>query len=464
LILAGFLLAFPLGLLSKENAFLTIPSLLAIELLVLRVQVPAVWARRAFRLIVGVFMVLPLALAVAYFGVKFDDLTIGYLGRSFDLYERLLTQVHVLWMYLKLIFVPIPGAMGIFHDGFPIQRSLDLLTLLAALALLALPVLALALRRVAPLVSLGILWFFIWHTLESTVLPLELVFEHRNYLALLGPALALTSLLQQVQARVSLRRITRAAAAAALLLLALNTLSRAETWGDVDLLAANEFQHHPNSPRAATLLMRRAVANGRTDILHSIFEDLDRRSPNVAVPLLMALNLRCQSEGPTKALLKEIRERFSSSIARPGDVEQLRLLAKNVSEGRCPFVSSDDLLELAADLAGNRRVHTITTRVGALNLHARLAARHARFDDARDSLRQSIPMAARLSPTWLKATIDIAAEAASYHATYDDAIAFIEEVARGSERSIYANDIVVNLTLKPQRGPNADAVHPQDAP
>ncbi len=40
-----------------------------------------------------------------------------------------------------------------------------------------------AVRRRAPVLSLGILWFFAGQVLESTVLPLEIAFEHRNYLA-----------------------------------------------------------------------------------------------------------------------------------------------------------------------------------------------------------------------------------------------------------------------------------------
>ena len=46
------------------------------------------------------------------------------------------------------------------------------------------------LRRQRPLVALGIAWFFAAQLLTATVVPLELVFEHRNYFASLGICLA----------------------------------------------------------------------------------------------------------------------------------------------------------------------------------------------------------------------------------------------------------------------------------
>src|SRR5699024_8372087 len=43
----------------------------------------------------------------------------------------------------------------------------------------------------------ALLWFFVAHLVESTVIPLELYFEHRNYLAIAGPLLALVALASQ---------------------------------------------------------------------------------------------------------------------------------------------------------------------------------------------------------------------------------------------------------------------------
>ena len=53
---------------------------------------------------------------------------------------------------------------------------------------------AFALRHRLPMFSLGLFWFLGAHLLTSSVLPLELVFEHRNYFALLGVLLAIAEL------------------------------------------------------------------------------------------------------------------------------------------------------------------------------------------------------------------------------------------------------------------------------
>ena len=54
---------------------------------------------------------------------------------------------------------------------------------------------AFLLQRQNPLAALGIGWFFAGQLMESTIFPLELVFEQRNYLADFGLVLTVFSLL-----------------------------------------------------------------------------------------------------------------------------------------------------------------------------------------------------------------------------------------------------------------------------
>lgn len=448
LMLLGLAVFWPLGLLSKENAALLAPALIAVEWFVFRFRAPAGLALWSLWAVVAVFLIFPIALALLYFSVSHDQLFSGYLGRNFDLYERLLTEIHVLWLYLKLILVPIPGEMGIFHDGFPVQRTLDSSTLMRLLGLLALVLTALALRRRAPLVGLGIVWFFIWHAMESTALPLELVFEHRNYLALFGPSLAVTALLARIYDEASLRRVAIGGAGALILLLALNTSSRAHTWGDPDRLAANEYRQHPDSPRAAQLLMERALVNDRRDLLVPLLADLQRRADDVVWPLLLQLRLHCTGDDLPEALVQHILKRVDTSVVRPGDVAQLRVLSASVRQGNCPAVPLAAVVDLAAALAKNPRFHTPSTHLGALNLYTVLAAEFGDFDGARSAMQKAVGIATQMSPGWMKATIVSAADAAAYHSNYDDAISFIKDVTRGEEKRLYANDIVVQLNLK----------------
>src|SRR5690606_29131238 len=103
------------------------------------------------------------------------------------------------------------------------------------------------LRRRWPMVTVGVLWFFVAHAMESSFIGLELVFEHRNYLALPGVCLLLGWLATRVRAR------TAAAVAIPLtLVLGIATHQRARAWADYGTWIANEYRHQPGSLRAGT--------------------------------------------------------------------------------------------------------------------------------------------------------------------------------------------------------------------
>ncbi len=106
-----------------------------------------------------------------------------YENRPFTLAERLMTQPRVVVFYLSLLLMPHPSRLSMFHD-FPISRSwLDPVTTLPALLLIAgMLVLAAFRARKNRLASFAVFWFFGNLVLESTVVPLEMVFEHRLYL------------------------------------------------------------------------------------------------------------------------------------------------------------------------------------------------------------------------------------------------------------------------------------------
>jgi protein O-mannosyl-transferase len=104
-------------------------------------------------------------------------------SRPFTYYERLLTESRVIFFYLSLIFYPLPSRLSIDHD-FALSTSLltPWTTIPAILTILVLILFAFKYSRKWPLLSFAILFFFLNHIVESTVIPLELIFEHRNYL------------------------------------------------------------------------------------------------------------------------------------------------------------------------------------------------------------------------------------------------------------------------------------------
>jgi protein O-mannosyl-transferase len=179
LILCG--LSYVCAIFTKENAALLPITLLFIEFIFFRdIRYPR--NKRVFIgcLCAGVFLVV--LVGVVLFGNPLGFLN-GYPYRTFTPIERLLTEARVLVFYLSQIFYPIPMRLSLYHD-FPVSVSLfDPWTTMPCLLIIAMLLGAGFFwmgRR--PVLSFAILFFIFNHLIESSVIGLELVFEHRNYL------------------------------------------------------------------------------------------------------------------------------------------------------------------------------------------------------------------------------------------------------------------------------------------
>ncbi|MGB5339544.1 MAG: hypothetical protein WBO06_10670, partial [Gammaproteobacteria bacterium] len=173
----------------------------------------------------------------------------GYGMRDFTLMERVLTEARVVVLYLKWILMPSISELGLYHDDITLSRGLldPPTTLYSFMALGGMLLGALLLLGKRPLASLGILWFFTGHALESTIFPLEIAHEHRNYLADYGIILALAALIAQAPLKRMAPVIRIAAPCLFLLLFSYTTWLRASQWTDVISHAVYESRHHPQS-------------------------------------------------------------------------------------------------------------------------------------------------------------------------------------------------------------------------
>jgi tetratricopeptide (TPR) repeat protein len=174
---------FLMGIAAKENAALLPLTIIMVEALFFQ-NLGNPQTRRKVLAIqsVGGFAVVILGGLFFYEG---DLLSVfsGYGDRYFGPLERLMTQPRVLIFYLSLIFCPLPGRLSIDHDFILSTSLLHPWTTLPAIVLVVVIIIgALFQARQRPLLSFIILFFFLNHLLESTIIPLELVFEHRNYL------------------------------------------------------------------------------------------------------------------------------------------------------------------------------------------------------------------------------------------------------------------------------------------
>jgi tetratricopeptide (TPR) repeat protein len=182
----------------------------------------------------------------------------AYAARNYSAWQRELTQLRVLSLYLGWILLPLPNLLHFYYDNYPASQDLlhPITTLFGGLLLLGLVAMAIAMRKRRPLLALGIGWFFVAQSLTSTPLPLELVFEHRNYPALFGILLALADLLWAATRRTD-QRVVVLIAGVLLLNFGLLTFIRSSIWGDRLLLTQTLVDDNPSSARAAYDLARR---------------------------------------------------------------------------------------------------------------------------------------------------------------------------------------------------------------
>jgi hypothetical protein len=265
LLLMGVPIATLLATLSKENGILAPAFCGVIELTLFQ---PRPDSRRQWQSTTFILatLVVPALVAVGL-ALTQSNLIVGdYANRPFTLIQRLLTQPRVLWDYVGSLVLPYGPRLGLYHDDYIISRGLlePPATLLALLAWGCLIAAALGMRRRIPGFALGVGVFLVGQALESSVFPLLMYFEHRNYLPTVGAIWALVSLIayatQALKHRMHhSRAVFGGSAVAVLLVLALATAARAGVWQSQETILAQGLQYHPRSRWLRMDLARQAM-------------------------------------------------------------------------------------------------------------------------------------------------------------------------------------------------------------
>lgn len=182
----------------------------------------------------------------------------GYDIRSFSLQERLLTETRVIVYYLSLLTFPLPSRLNLDHD-FTISTSLlsPPTTIISIIFLVALIGYAIRLRHRYPLFTFGISWFFLNMLIESTFVPLELIFEHRLYLPSAGFVVAILTILDTTthnfnkkQKSINLNQFTILTLTITLCISSILTTIRNNDWRDIYTIHKDIYEKSPNKPRA----------------------------------------------------------------------------------------------------------------------------------------------------------------------------------------------------------------------
>lgn len=272
----------------------------------------------------------------------------GFAMRPFSLLERLLTESRVLWQYADLFFLPQLAAFALYHDDIIVSTGLlsPPTTAIALVGWAVLMTLSFCFRKSFPGAAFGIAWFLAGHALESTILPLELAHEHRNYLPSLGLAIALITTFTQLRVRFSRPKVLFTFIIATFIAyLAFITGLRAHEFGDPIRLAQMEAEYHPRSARsqsaAGSSLAKLPQAVDRNSPIYAFaryhYEKSAELSPTDKSGLLGLINLECAaSSQPEQRVILELTRRLAAPQFAPGDRNVLyRLKEGSISGSNC---------------------------------------------------------------------------------------------------------------------------------
>lgn len=329
------------GLLSKENAAV-VPALCLLAELVWfagGARPKAVWV------FFGLFLLLPaLALCVGL-GLAPGRLLDGYAQRDFSLGERLLSQGRALVAYLGQLIWPRPAALGLYYDDFAISRGwfAPPSTAIALSTLAIISGVAAALRRKLPAVCFGWFFFLLAHAVESSVVPLELYFEHRNYLPAVGLLLAVVALVVGALDRLAAARRRLAhwlpivLVAVTVVTLAALTFGKARTWRSLDTIAAEGVVAHPGSLRANLDFATSALHQNRYDHALAAMARLTATPAprNRLIGHLGTMSVQCLSDGTIDPALLPLAVASAPTQVGLPEYQAFGLLSRVHLERKC---------------------------------------------------------------------------------------------------------------------------------
>jgi tetratricopeptide (TPR) repeat protein len=377
LIVSSIAVWLPASVLSKESGALLPLLLLSIEIFVFRFRASAPH-RKALYLFFLTCVGLPALMALIAFLLSPGIVFAGYEGRPFSFAERVMTEPRVLLFYLKNLVLPDGGGMGLFHDDYRVSTDLvsPATTLLAIIFWAAVPVLAIAARQRAwwPILF-GIVFFLAGHAIESTVLPLELVFEHRNYLPSFGIFFSVIYGCSLLLDRLPSRKPVVALLCALPILYGFATYQRADTWSSWDKILFSSAESHPNSPRVHVELASLYSVAGNIDAAIKELALVESLRPDTKSAVsLHKLIIYCKSGKPIPPnAYDDMPDRMPSNDAGIYTINTLRELDRMIHTSECKkldlqrFVKALDGWSVATSRAAGTRLW---------NLHYELAHLH----------------------------------------------------------------------------------------
>lgn len=251
-----------------------------------------------------------------------------------------LTQTRVVATYLRLLCLPL--GQSLFYD-FPVSTTLYSLPVIASLALhTSLIITAAVLFRVSGrnllsgdrqqgvlqrLAALGIVWFYIALTVESSIFPItDVIFEHRIYLPSVGFFLTMTAGASlAAHGRRSGPKMAWSMLVAACLVLGGLTIARNQVWSDTLALWQDTVRKAPNKDLALANLAGEYMKLNKPDTALPLFVRALELNPDFMTRTKIYLGMTLQRLNMDGSRFTTGEEILSPG-GQPGNGEQDRRL------------------------------------------------------------------------------------------------------------------------------------------
>lgn len=347
LMLFSYVCFFPLALLSKETGILFPWYVFLIEYFILRFRAPSA-LRLPLRRFHGIFCLSLLFGFLFYYWYHLETYLALFADKNITLFDRILTQLNVLVFYLKLILIPQLADMGLYHDDFGIVKTFTFQTFLCSLLLLGCAFIIFRGRQRAPILAFGIAWFFVSQVIESTILPLEMVFEHRNYLASVGLLLIPVYYFIPFSQKIAIapRRVYYFFIILLFSLLAVITAQRSNIWSSSTKFLQESRIQHPLSPRVHIEIANLLLQEQQFAYAFAELDEAARLDPYNAGIALHKILIHCQLQSVPPILYEQAKEKIRQGAITPYVITIFDVMVQNMFNKQCPTVDRNQIIEL----------------------------------------------------------------------------------------------------------------------
>jgi len=261
---------------------------------------------------------------------------------EFTYIERVLTQPRVVIYYLSLIIFPHPSRLNFDYD-YPLSHSLvnPVYTVISILAIITLVLLSFAIAKRNRLVSFSIIWFLGSLVIESSIIPIAIIFEYRTYL----PTMMLPFLFSFLTLKyIKDKKVWSFLMISVAMVFSIWTFQRNQVWCDEYALLADNVKKSPDKWRPRTGLGLFLAGQGKYEsaLQHyykalQYIPDSGELHYNIGATYNSQKKYEKAAEYYSKALqldpdLIEAMNRLGPILEKKGDMEEaIRIYQKSLS-------------------------------------------------------------------------------------------------------------------------------------